>query len=102
MNRFDKSVFTHLMLLLLLAGASGADSLNVRRLGSLDTPDFARSVAATKQNAFVADNGGGLRAIDVSDPGNPQEVGYYYSGNLATGVVLFDTLAYVPEIEWAL
>ena len=79
-----------------------ADSLNVRRLGSLDTPNFARSVAATKQYAFVADNGGGLRAIDVSDPGNPQEVGYYYSGNLATGVALFDTLAYVPEIEWAL
>jgi len=79
-----------------------ADSLNVRRLGSLDTPDFARAVAATKQYAFVADNGGGLRAIDVSDPGNPQEVGYYCSGNLATGVALFDTLAYVPEIEWAL
>ncbi len=79
-----------------------ADSLNVRCLGSLDTPNFARSVAATKQYAFVADNGGGLRAIDVSDPGNPREVGYYCSGNLATGVALFDTLAYVSEIEWAL
>ena len=79
-----------------------ADSLNVRRLGSLDTPDFARAVASTKEHAFVADNGGGLRAIDVRDPGNPQEVGSYFSGNVTTGVTLFDTLAYLAEIEGAL
>jgi hypothetical protein len=102
MNPFAKTVFTSLTLLMFLAGAPGADSLNVRCLGFLDTPDFARSVAATKEYAFVADHCGGLRAIDVRDPWNPQEVGYYFTGNATAGVKLQDTLAYLAEIEGAL
>lgn len=102
MNLFAKTVFTGLMLPLFLVGTSEADSLNVRCLGFLDTPDFARSVAATKEYAFVADHCGGLRAIAVRDPGNPQEVGYYFTGNATAGVALFDTLAYLAEIEGAL
>ena len=47
--------------------------------------------------AYVADDGDGLRIINVRDPTNPTEVGYYDTGGWAYGVYVIDTLAYVAD-----
>ena len=45
----------------------------------------------------MAEDGGGLRIINVRDPTNPAEVGYYDTGGDARGVYVLDTLAYVAD-----
>ena len=45
----------------------------------------------------MADGGDGLRIINVRDPTNPTEIGYYDTGGLASGIYVLDTLAYVAD-----
>ena len=46
-------------------------------MGAYDTPDIAYSVAVSGGYAYVADGYSGLRVVDVSDPANPVETGFY-------------------------
>jgi len=39
----------------------------------------------------------GLRLINVSDPNNPTEIGFYDTGDYARGVYVRDTIAYVAD-----
>jgi len=47
--------------------------------------------------AYLADGSGGLRIINVSNPTNPVEVGFYDTGSSAHGVYVFNGLAYVAD-----
>ena len=75
-------------LALLAAGIARADSLNVRFIGSYDTPDLAYGLTVVGNYAYVADRGSGLRIIDVSDPHSPFETGYYDTTDAAQGVAV--------------
>ncbi len=46
-------------------------------IGSLTLPSLARRLLYVAPYLFIADGDGGLRAVDLSDPTQPQEVGYY-------------------------
>jgi len=48
----------------------------------------------------VADYDSGLRIIDISDPSNPQEVGFYDTQGRAWDVWVVDTLAYVADYQY--
>ena len=74
---------------------AGFDSLNVRFVGSYDTPGCARGVYVSGDYAYVADGEAGLRVIDVSDPQNPVEVGYYDTPGYAVDVYISGGYAYV-------
>ncbi|MEO0070249.1 MAG: hypothetical protein ABIK18_05610, partial [candidate division WOR-3 bacterium] len=47
--------------------------------------------------AYVADRDSGLRVIDVSNPANPNEVGYYNTLGEANGVAVVGSYAYVAD-----
>jgi hypothetical protein len=79
--------------LLLVGVAPAADSLNVRFIGSYDTPYNAVDVAVKGDYAFVADQSSGLRVISIADPAHPTEVGS--SPAYATVVTVRDSYAYV-------
>ena len=48
----------------------------------------AYGVAVSGNYAYVADYGAGLRVVDVSNPANPVEVGYYDTPDCAIGVAV--------------
>jgi hypothetical protein len=52
-------------------------------------------VAASDHHVYVADRGGGLRAIDVSAPDRPLEVGFIQTPDYSTSVVLSGDYAWV-------
>ncbi|MEO0112951.1 MAG: hypothetical protein ABIK80_03215, partial [candidate division WOR-3 bacterium] len=47
--------------------------------------------------AYVADEDSGLRIIDISDPQNPQEVGYYDTPGEARGVYVSGSYVYIAD-----
>ena len=81
---------------------AGFDSLNVRFVGSYDTPGRAYGVYVSGGYAYVADWNAGLRVIDVSDPENPVEIGYYDTPGYAHGVYISGSYAYVADGDWGL
>jgi hypothetical protein len=84
--------------LLLLAGSGRAqDSLNVRRLGGIPYWGYTQSVAVVDTLAYVAAGGGGLRIVNISDPANPVEVGFYDTPGFAEGVAVWGSYAYVAD-----
>jgi hypothetical protein len=54
-------------------------------------------VAVAGSYAYVADVEAGLRVIDVSDPANPRERGYYDTRGGTCGVAVADSYAYVAD-----
>ena len=66
--------------------------------GGCDTPGHAYAVAVAGSYAYVADGfDGGLRVVDVSDPGAPVEVGHLGDLSIALGVAVAGDFAYVAE-----
>ncbi len=64
--------------------------------------DF-QSVTLDDFYAYVADWDGGLRVIDVSDPSNPDEVGFYDPpGGVGRGVAVYLGYAYLANDEYGL
>jgi hypothetical protein len=55
-------------------------------------------VAVAGSYAYVADGYSGLRVIDVSDPTDPQERGYYDTPGRAEGVAVCGSYAYVADV----
>ncbi len=89
-----------LCLVLLLVGAAQAnDSLNVRLIGSCDTPGDARGLAVSGSYAFIADWNAGLRVISVADPAHPVEVGHADGPDSAIGVAVSGSYAYVIDLS---
>jgi len=63
-------------------------------------PDIVSGVAVSGTHAYVADNYGGLRVVDVSDPTSPQEVGFYRAWDaVAKGVKIAGHYAYVASVK---
>jgi hypothetical protein len=81
----------------LFVGVAQADSLNVRLIGSCDTPGSADNVAVDSEHACVADWGSGLRVISVADPAHPVEIGYYDTPGCAISVAVSGEYAYVAD-----
>lgn len=82
------------------------DKLLVYNISNLSTPVQVGSVthggysyiaSIDGKYAYVAAEGAGLRVIEVSDPANPQEAGYYDGASDARGVVAVNGYAYVTE-----
>ena len=87
------------LVLLLVCAAQTNDSLNVRFVGSCDTPGDARGVAVTGSNVLVANWDLGLRVISVADPAHPIEVGHVDTPDTAVDVAALGSYAYVAD--WA-
>jgi len=64
--------------------------------GSCETPDFAKAVSISQHYALVADGGGGLQVIDISDPANPVICGSV-SGVDASDVTILGDSAYIAD-----
>ena len=72
---------------------------NPSEIGFYDTPHAAGEVAISGTIAYVADRGGGLRIVDVSDPTQPAEVGFFDVSGLAMDVTVSDDVAYLASGE---
>ncbi|MCK4545009.1 T9SS type A sorting domain-containing protein, partial [candidate division WOR-3 bacterium] len=62
-----------------------------------DTGGNARGVYVKDTIAYVADGNDGLRLINVSDPSNPTEIGFYDTWDIAFSVYVKDSVAYVAD-----
>jgi hypothetical protein len=92
-----KHAFLALVAFALTVTVARADSLNVRLVGSCDTPGSALRVVVAGNYAYVADYTAGLRIISVSDPTHPTEVGYCNTPGDASGVAVAGNYAYVAD-----
>ena len=66
-------------------------------VGALDTPDVALDVYSTGELAFVADGGGGVRILNVSDPASLAEVGSLETPSAAVDVFVSEGRVYVAD-----
>ncbi|MGB6032521.1 MAG: T9SS type A sorting domain-containing protein, partial [Bacteroidota bacterium] len=62
-----------------------------------ETPDWAVAVAVSGMTAFVVTSDSGLSVVDVSDPANPYEVGFYDSLESPSDVAVSGCLLYVAD-----
>jgi hypothetical protein len=77
---------------------SVADPTSPHSVGVLDTwAALDVAVAVTDSFAYVADEASGLRVIQITDPTNPQEVGYYNTAGEAYGVAARRNLVFVAD-----
>jgi hypothetical protein len=60
-------------------------------------PDIVAGVAVVGSYACIADDYGGLRVVDVSDPARLTQVGFYDTPGQARDVALVGTYAYVAD-----
>jgi len=65
--------------------------------GIADTPDTAWALAQAGSLVCVADNDGGLRLIDVTDPAHPTPLGFVDTPGKARGVAVAGHLAFVAD-----
>jgi hypothetical protein len=93
------SSYVLFLVLLLVSATQAADSLNVRMIGSCDTPAPAHGVAVRGDYAFVADWSSGLRVISVADPAHPIEVGHADVPDSAVAVAVSGNYAYVVGMQ---
>jgi hypothetical protein len=82
---------------LISISVSGVGTGNIRRIGQIDTPGDAYDVAVIGDYAYVTNFQNGLRAIDISDPEHPDEVGFYDTGGFAFSVTACNNIAYVAD-----
>jgi len=81
--------------LVILNIANLANPVVVGQTGVL--PAIVADVAVAGNYAYVADEVGGLRIIDVSNPAAPTEVGFYDTPGNAYGVAVAGNYAYVAD-----
>ena len=74
-----------------------ANQLILQETGWLDTPGSAWNVTLDQSLAYVADFGGGLRIVDVSDTTNPVEIGSLVPASRTYSVRVVDNLAYLAN-----
>lgn len=66
-------------------------------LGWTHLPGLVEDLGLIGGHAYVADGRDGLRVIDIRDPANPVQVGFYDTIGEATGVVLSGSRAFVAD-----
>ena len=59
-------------------------------------------MAVAGDYAFVADEAAGLRVVDISDPANPREVGYYDTPGHAGRLAVAGKLIYLADQDGGL
>ena len=64
--------------------------------------DDVASMAVENGHAYVAEYQYGIRVVDISDPANPVEVGFYDTPGDAHGVVVVGEIAYVADFDQGL
>ncbi len=89
-----KSIPTISLLILSIAFSASAVIIEV---GAIDTPGEAVDVEVIGNYAYVADNQGGVRVIDISDPESPDEVGSYDSPDASRALVISGGYAFVAD-----
>jgi len=67
------------------------------KAGSLDTPTECRSVAASGDRVYLADEGTGLLIINAADPGNPVQAGVFETIGNCRGIALDEPFAYLAD-----
>ena len=72
-------------------------SATLTELGTFDTLGSAYSVQLVDDVAYVADLGGGLVVLDVSDPANISRLGAFNTPGLARSVQVVGSVAYVAD-----
>jgi hypothetical protein len=55
------------------------------------------AMAGSMLCAYIADGASGLRIHDVTDPADPQEVGFVDTPGFVQGVVISGTYAYIAD-----
>jgi len=83
--------------LLLVDVAPAADSLNVRLVGTCDTPGYANSVAIGGDYAYVTEGDSGLVVVSIADPAHPVRTAWFVTSNYARDVAVSGDYAYVCE-----
>jgi len=88
-------------------GNGGTDSAQVEitvtndpireETGFVITPGSAWAVTVVNSRAYVADVGGGLRIVDVSDPYSPAEIGFHDTPGRTYAVEVLDNYAYLAD-----
>ncbi len=67
-------------------------------MGFQDTPGEALEVTTVGHYALVSDGEiGGLRVIDIADPANPEEIGFYLTPASTTGIAGNGNYAYLAS-----
>ncbi len=88
-------------MLLIPAMTWAQDSLGVRKLSSLDTPDAAVNIVKTGNYVYIADRNNtlntGLRIIDVTNPRNPLLAGVWIASGQCWGIDVVGSYAYVGD-----
>jgi hypothetical protein len=83
-----------------------ADPVNPIEIGAFETPGWVADIAVIGHYVCLAEEpivvdenklGGGLRIVDVSDPANPVEIGFYGPLDLAKGVTVASHYAYIAD-----
>ena len=86
-----------------------ATKMKIFDISDLDAPAFVGeaiisdewdgNVAVEGNYAYVADVGGGLRVVDITNPAAPFEVGFYDGPASARGVYVLGGYVYVSELD---
>ena len=96
--RFNFLFFTSLLLTILTSHLCAQDSENVEPVGRIYNQwDNAYGISVADNFAYVAAGLSGLQIVDVSNPENPEEVGYYNTPGYALAVSAVENLAYVAD-----
>lgn len=74
-------------------------NVGISKIGSYNTPGWAVDVVVEGNYAYVADNDGGLRILDISNPATPFEAGYYDTPRHMQKIVLSGKYVYMNENE---
>ncbi|MCI0513057.1 T9SS type A sorting domain-containing protein [candidate division KSB1 bacterium] len=86
-----------------------ANKLKIFDISDLDSPSFVGEAMTSEEwdgavtvegnYAYIADGSGGLRVINITDPANPVEVGFYDGAAGARGVTAAAGYVYVSETD---
>jgi hypothetical protein len=86
-----------------------ANKMKIFNISDLEAPAFVGeatmseewdgAVAVEGKYAYVADGGGGLRVLDISNPASPVETGFYDGSAGARGVSVENGYIYVSETD---
>jgi hypothetical protein len=80
-------------------GVAVLDPASAAVRSSMKLPGIAQDVAVSGSAAYVADGPGGLRIVDLADPGRPIEAGAVLDLHNITGVAVDGNLAYLAAAD---
>jgi len=72
-------------------------NLRIKLQKNYDTPYLAKKVMVIGDLAYIADGDSGLRIINVSNPANPFEYGFYDTPGYVEGLKIAGDYAFIAE-----